>query len=374
MKRATFIFLFLILFVAGLTFVLGTKGLQFAAMAEAASQKWQPETTIATFTAESQDWEQSLRAVGSIRPVQGVRLEAEAAGIVESINFENGQQVEAGQLLVQLDVAVEQAQLRSAEATARLAEIEYQRALRLRESGNVPQSNLDTALADMERANAEVENIRAVIDRKTVRAPFSGHVGIREINLGQFVPMGAPIVALQAYDQVFVNFTLPQQALGRVQEGFTVALTTDAHPGREFRGRITAVSPEIDSTTRTIQLQGTLDNPDGALRAGQFVRLRVILPGEKRVTAIPLTSVLYAPYGNSIYRVVPNEETGGLVAKQFFVRLGETRGDFVEVIEGIAPGDQVVAAGAFKLRNNTPVKIDNSNTPKPELTPNPDNS
>lgn len=374
MKRSLFIILFLVLGSTGLTFVLGTKGLQFAAMAEEAAEAQMPKTTVATFTAASQDWEQSLRAVGSIRPIQGVLLETEASGLVQSINFENGQLVEAEQLMVQLDIAVEQAQLRSAEATARLAEIEFQRAQRLRESGNVPQSSLDSAIADMERANAEVENIKAVIDRKTIRAPFAGRVGIRQINLGQFVPMGAPLVALQSYGEVFVNFSLPQQALGIVKERYPIVLSTDAFPGREFVGKVTAISPEIDQATRTVRLQGTLLNTDESLRPGLFTRLRVILPESKPVVAVPTTSILYAPYGNSIFRVVTDEETGDLVAKQFFVRLGATRGDFVEVIEGVNPGDQIVSGGAFKLRNNTPVIIDNSRAPEPELYPEPNNS
>lgn len=374
MKRSLFILLFIVIGSTCLAFIFGTKGLQFAAMAEAAAGAEMPKTTVATFTATTQDWEQSLRAVGSIRPIQGVQLEAEAAGMVQSINFENGQLVKNGQLLVQLDVAVEQAQLRSAEATARLAEIEYQRAKRLRESGNVPQSNLDSAIADMERANAEVANIQAVIDRKTIRAPFSGRVGIRQINLGQFVPIGAPLVALQSHGDVFVNFSLPQQALGIVQEGYPIVLTTDAFPGREFVGKVTAISPEINQATRTIQLQGTLSNEDESLRPGLFTRIRVILPEFKQVVAVPVTSILYAPYGDSVFKVVTDEESGGLVAKQFFVRLGETRGDFVEVIEGIKSGHSVVSGGSFKLRNNAPVNIDNSNAPKPELHPEPKNA
>ena len=374
MKRALFILIFIVLLFSGLGLILGTKGMQFAAMSEAAEGAAPPVSTVSSFTAEQQDWTQSLRAVGSIQPVQGVILEAEAAGLVQSIHFENGQQVNVGDLLVQLDVKVEQAQLRAAEATARLAELEFQRAKRLRESGNVPQSNLDRAVADMERANAEVENIRAMIDRKTIRAPFSGRAGIRQINLGQFVPLGAPVVPIQAYEQVYVDFSLPQQALATVAEGYQLALKADAYPTRIFEGRVTALSPEIDPATRTIKVQGTLENPDGALRAGLFVRVEVILPEERTVTAIPTTAVLYAPYGDSVYRVSEDEASGGLIATQSFVRLGRTKGDFVEVLKGVEPGDRVVSAGAFKLRNKARVNIDNSNRPEPQLEPTPDNS
>ncbi len=374
MKRRYFIFPFLLLMALALSALLGTKGLQFAAMAEASEGAGPPPSTVATFTVESQDWVQRLEAVGSIQPVKGVVLEAESPGIVKAIHFENGQKVAAGDLLVQFDVSVESAQLRAAEATVRLAELELTRTRSLREGGNVPQSSLDAAVADRERAQAEVENLQAVIDRKTIRAPFAGRVGIRQINLGQFVPAGSPLVPLQSYDQVYVNFSLPQQALSQIEEGFALELETDAFPGRRFAGVVTALSPEIDPTTRTIEVQGTLDNPDGALRAGLFVRIDVILPERRTVLVVPTTAVLFAPYGNSIFKVVEDAEGDGLLAKQHFVRLGQTRGDFVEVHEGVAAGEQIVSAGAFKLRNNAAVQVNNDNAPKPELNPTPENS
>ena len=255
-----------------------------------------------------------------------------------------------------------------------MAKTEYERTAKLRESGSVPQSALDAAIADLDRANAEVENIKAIIDRKTIMAPFAGRVGIRQINLGQFVAQGAPVVALQSYEKVYVNFSLPQQALSRVEVGYPIVLTTDAFEGLEFEGEVTALSPEIDPATRTIKIQGTLDNKDGKLRAGLFVRIKVVLPISNKVIAIPTTSVLYAPYGNSVYKVVEDDETGALVAKQYFVRLGATRGDFVSVVEGVSLGDAVVSNGSFKLRKGAPVNVDNTNTPSPELEPTPGNS
>ncbi|WP_269522257.1 efflux RND transporter periplasmic adaptor subunit [Coraliomargarita parva] len=373
-KKITFALIFAAALAVALVAIVGTKVLQFKVMGAAEASTKPPSSTISTFTAEKQNWGESLRAVGSIQPVQGVALEAEASGIVKSIDFTNGQRVQAGDLLVQLDIDVEKAQLKAAEATAKLAALEYERAKRLRESGNVPQSQLDSAVADLDKANADVENIKAVIDRKTVTAPFDGRVGIRQINLGQFVPQGAPIVALQSYDKVYVNFTLPQQALSRLEVDYPVTLETDAFPGREFEGQITALSPEIDPVTRTIEVQGTLDNPEGLLRAGLFVRVRIILPVEEEVLVVPATAILYAPFGNSVYKVLPAEEGEGLIAKQFFVRLGRTQGDYVSILEGVEDGDAVVSAGAFKLRNNTPVNIDNENTPKPKLAPKPANS
>ena len=361
-----------------LLILLGTKALQFGAMAEAGKNGGPWPEAVSTFIVEQQIWEQSLSAVGSIEPIQGIELEAEAPGIVKAINFENGESVEKDALLVQLDVQVERAQLRAAEAIARLAEVEYERAKTLRSSGSVTQSQLDRAIADQEKAIAEVENLKAVIDRKTIRAPFTGKVGIRQINLGQYVPQGATIVSLQANEKVFVNFTLPQQALARIKTGMTVELTSDVYQGKVFTGEITALSPQLDPITRTVEVQGTLDNQEGLLRAGLFVRVNVALPEQNEVLVVPSTAILYAPYGNSVFKVeTAIDEAGnetGLVVKQHFVRIGERRGDFIAIKQGLEAGDQIVSAGAFKLRNNSSVMINNDLAPEPKLDPTPDNS
>ncbi len=361
-----------------LLFVVGTKKLEFDAMKEAGQQRVQRAESVATSIAQQQSWVEQLQAIGSIEPVQGVRLDAEVAGVVRTIDFKNGQDVEAGDVLVQLDVQVEQAQLRAHEATARLADVEFKRATTLRESGNVPQSQLDRAIANVEKANADVENVKAIIDRKTLRAPFSGRVGIRQINLGQYIAQGAPIVALQSHRQVFVNFTLPQQAIARIASGLKVSLHSDVYPDQTFVGRLTAISPQIDPITRTVKVQGTLENPDGQLRAGLFVKVTLTLPVTNEALVVPATSIVYAPYGNSIYKVETqvDEATGArsTVAKQCFIRIGKRRGDFVSVVEGLEAGDEVVSAGAFKLRNGTPVNVSNDLAPTPELAPNPDNS
>ena len=369
-------FLFIISLLAGLALVLflvfGTKVLQFSAMGAASAGMGPPPESVSTFTAEAQKWKRSIEAVGSIEPTQGVLLEAEVAGLVESINFENGQAVKAGAILVQLDVKVEKAELRAAEALARLAEVELERAQRLRKGGNVPQSDLDRAIADEEKTKADLENIKARIARKTIKAPFTGTAGLRRINLGQYLPQGAPIVALQANQQVYVNFTLPQQALSEIESSLPLTLTSDAYPETSFAGKVTAISPEIDPTTRSVQVQGTLDNTEGLLRAGLFVRVNVTLPQEDHVTVVPATSILYAPYGNSVYKVESTEK--GLIAKQHFIRIGTRRGDFVSVEKGVEVGDPVVSAGAFKLRNGINVIVNNELAPKPELAPTPDNS
>lgn len=361
-----------------LFFIFSTKKAQFAAMAEAGASMVPPPVSVSTYIASQQVWEESLQAIGSVEPVQGVALEAEIPGIVSMINFENGQFVNAGDLLVQLDIKVEQAQLRAAEATARLAVLENERAKKLRESGSVPQSQLDSSSADVEKANAEVDNFKAIISRKTIHAPFSGKVGIRQINLGQYVPQGAPIVTLQADEQVFVNFTLPQHTLSKLSTGIEIALKSDAYPDKNFTGTITAISPQIDPRTRTIQLQGTLDNPDGLLRAGLFVRVEAKLPTKQTVLVVPATAINYAPYGNSIYKVVEKvDEASGesqLIAEQHFIRIGKHKGDFVSVVDGMSEGDEVVSAGGFKLQNGATVMINNDLKPKAELNPNPDNT
>ncbi len=372
MKKVIFSLLLIVALIVVLATVFGTKVLQFKAMGAAAEGMMPPPETVSTFEVEQQTWTQSLRAIGSVEPIQGILLETEIGGVVESINFDNGQKVEAGDLLVQLDVDVEHAELKAAQALARLAEVELERAKRLRESGNVPQSDLDRAVAEESRSQAEVENIQARIDRKTIRAPFSGKVGIRQINLGQFVPSGAPIVALQANETVYVNFTLPQQALGKIESGYSVKLTSDVYPGRTFEGRLTAISPEIDAKTRSVALQGTFENPDGLLRAGLFVRVEVSLPTKSTVTVVPATAILYAPYGNSVYKIEDGEN--GKIARQHFISIGQRKGDFVSIVKGAEVGDVIVSGGAFKLRNGISVTINNDLAPEPKLEPKPNNT
>ncbi|MGJ8639934.1 MAG: efflux RND transporter periplasmic adaptor subunit [Opitutaceae bacterium] len=373
LKKITFVLVLIITLGLLIFFLISTKKAQFEAMAAAGENAGPWPETVSTFIVEEQVWENQLEAVGSIEPVQGVDLEAEIPGIVKSINFENGQRVEAGDLLVQLDVNVEQAQLKAAEATASLAEVELTRSKRLISTGSITQSQLDKAIADYASANANVENLKAVIARKTIRAPFSGEVGIRQINLGQYVPQGAPIVSLQANETVFANFTLPQQALAKIRTGMEVSLLSDVFPNQSFTGSITAISPQVDPVTRTVEVQATLENPEKLLRAGLFVRVSVNLPEKTTVIVVPATAILYAPYGNSIF-VVKEGDPDGNVVEQNLIRIGEHKGDFVSILKGLELGNEVVSAGAFKLRNGSKVIINNDLAPKPELEPTPDNT
>ena len=361
-----------------LLFLIGTKWLQFKEMAEAGENMQPPPESVSTSFAERQVWPRHLHGIGSIEPVKGVRLDAELPGIVSEINFQNGQEVNAGDVLVQLDVAPEAALLRSDKANAQLARIELERAQKLRATNSVAQSELDRAQANYDIALAQVKNTEAIIEQKTIRAPFKGRVGIRQINLGQYLSSGSPIVTIQSYDTVFVNFTLPQQTIGQVETGMQLTLESDAYPGRIFTGQLTAISPQVDTVTRTIELQGTLDNPDGLLRSGLFVDVTLTLPEIDEVVVIPATAIMYAPYGNSIFKVYKetDEATGQTIAKvkQSFIRIGRRKGDFVSVLEGMEAGDEVVSAGAFKLRNDVNVSIENELAPSPELNPTPDNS
>lgn len=354
--------------------LIGTKKAQFSAMAESGKNMGPMPESVSTFIAETQQWQTTIEAVGSIEPVQGILLEAETAGVVTEINFQNGQFVKKGDLLVQLDISVENAQLRAAKASAKLAKVDYDRSKKLSESGNITQAQLDQAEADLERAEAEVENLKSMIDRKTIEAPFSGRLGIRRVNLGQYVALSAPIVALQANESVYVNFSLPQQRISTLSTGMPIKLTSDVYPGKIFEGTLTAISPEVDPTTRSFELQGTLENKEGLLRSGTFVDISITLPDEHDVLIIPITAVLYAPYGNSVFKIVPGEGEAPATVKQHFIRIEEEKGDFVSVTKGVEAGDEVVSSGAFKLRNNLPVVINNDLAPEPELAPTPDNS
>ena len=359
-------------------FLVLTKGLQFKEMAEVGASMQPPPESVSTSLVERQVWPKRLHAIGSIEPVKGVRIDAEVPGVVSTINFENGQKVNEGDILVQLDIAPEAALLNSNKANARLAKVELDRAQRLRDTNSVAQSELDRAQANYDMAEAQVKNIEAVIEQKTIRAPFKGRVGIRQINLGQYLSAGAPIVMIQSYDTVFANFTLPQQAIGQVDTGMPITLSSDVYPEKYFEGQLTAISPQVDTATRTIELQGTLDNADGLLRPGLFVNVSITLSEDDDVLTIPATAIVYAPYGNSIFKIdrQVNKETGetATTAKQSFIRIGRRKGDFVSVLEGLNEEDEVVSAGAFKLRNDARVSIQNELAPSPKLAPVPNNS
>ena len=351
----------------------GVKGLQISFMI---SQKRQPAPEIVTTAVpHTETWETVLTSVASLVAVQGVMVSAELAGKVVNIAFEPGTMVKAGDLLVQQDISAETAQLRSAEATVALTKITLERARKLLSQKTSSQAEYDNADAQYKQALGQADNIRALIAKKTIRAPFSGELGIRLVNLGQILSAGDAIVSLQALDPIFVNFSLPQQQLARIKTGLTVRVKTDALPGQVVEGTITAINPEVEKATRNIVVQATVKNTQQRLRPGMFATATVVLPEQQTVLAIPVTAVLNAPYSDSVFIVEDDKNDKNSpparVVRQQFVRLGERRGDFVAVTSGLKEGETVVSTGAFKLRNGQAVTIDNTLAPEFKIAPTP---
>ncbi|MFZ9932799.1 MAG: efflux RND transporter periplasmic adaptor subunit [Chthoniobacterales bacterium] len=354
--------------------VVGTKALQIGQLISSGKKGGPPAETVSTAAVIAAKWERSVESVGSLRAVQGADLSTESSGVVTTILFENGQEVKKGDLLLELDHETEDANLRSAEAEADLARTVLERTKRLRGNNTIPQSELDAAESQARKMNALVEQIKATISKKQLNAPFSGRLGIREVNLGQFVDQGDKIVSLQSLDPIYIDFLLPQQLIAGLAVGQPLVLLTDVYPGREFAGELTAINSEIDPVTRNIRLQGTLQNADGALRPGMFARVILTLGEAEDVVAIPSTALISAPYGDSVFVLEAGDGASPAVARQRFVRTGRARGDFVSVTQGVEPGETVVSAGAFKLRNGTPVEVNNDLAPQAELAPTPPDS
>lgn len=356
----------------------GVKALQIGAMVRAGKSFSIPPETVSSAVVQEETWESNLPAVGSVAAVQGVVLRPELSGAVSKIAFESGSFARQGQLLVQLDTSSEEAQLRAAEAQAELARQNLERARELRGKDYVPQSDLDAAEAATKQSAAQVDNIRAMISKKTIRAPFAGRLGIRLVNLGQYVNAGDPIVSLQSLNPIYVDFSLPEQELSRIRTGMPVRVATDAQPGRTFKGVLTAVNPDVDATTRNVRLQATLPNGDGDLRPGMFARVELLLPQARRLLVVPETAVLHAPYGDSVFVIseTRDEQTGrtSRQVRMTTVRLGDTRGEFVAITQGLEAGQTVASSGVFKLRNGTPVVVDNKLTPAPVADPKPADS
>ena len=354
----------------------GIKFLQIGRMSAQALQTPPPET-VTTAVARRQIWESLLPAVGSLQAVQGVTVEAELAGKVAQIAFEPGTKVRAGDLLVKQDTSLEEAQLRAAEAAATLAKNNLERTKELFTKNTISKSEWDNAETQFKQAVAQGDAIRATIAKKNIRAPFAGLLGIRLVNLGEFLHEGDAIVSLQALDPIFVNFLLPQQELAKIALGLTVRVTTDALPGEVIEGTITAINPQVDAATRNIRIQATVANSREQLRPGMFAEVAVVLSDRNEVLAIPATSVLYAPYGDSVFVVEEkkSEKTGEPVktVRQQFARLGEKQGDFVSVVSGVKENESVVSTGVFKLRNGQDVVVDNALSPEFKLRPRPEN-
>ncbi len=359
--------------IAVLVAVLGAvKFLQIRAMIDQGKKFVPPPETVTAVPVTDDAWGTALTAVGTLNAVQGVTVSAELAGKVVSISFDAGMTVQKGDILLRQDTSSEEAQLPGATAQADLARTNLSRADQLLQKGIIAKADRDNAVAALAQTEAQAENIRAAIKKKTIRAPFSGQLGIRQVNLGQTLREGDPIVVLQSLDPVFVDFSLPEQQISALQTGLPVSVTGDALPGVAVRGRITAVSPQVDADTRSIKVQATVANRGGKLRPGMFVNVAVELPMQRNVLVIPATAVLYAPYSDSVF--VIEEKNGVKTLRQQFVRLGEKRGDFVAVAEGLKQGETIVSTGVFKLRNGQQVIVDNTLAPEFQKAPVPENS
>lgn len=358
--------------VAVLGTLAGIKVMQIKTLIAFGKSYTPPPETVSTAVAREERWQETLPTVGSISAVQGVQITAEVAGTISEITFESGAMVNKGDLLVKFDTSTEEAQLRALEAQVEWAQTNLARFKSLRSENTVSQAELDQAETDLKQKQANADAIRAAIAKKIIRAPFSGQLGIRQINLGQYLDAGKVIVSLQSLAPVYGDFSLPQQELARLQAGLPVIAYTDTYPDKEFHGKLTAINPDLAAATRSVRLQATFANEEKLLRPGMFARFEVIFPQEHTVLAVPATAILSAPYGDSVYVVQQSTNAaGGLVVRQQFVRVGRARGDFVAVTSGLKAGDEVVSSGIFKLRNGMNVVINNEMTPPSKKKPTP---
>ncbi len=340
-----------------------------------------PPAVISSATAKSEVWAASLSGVGSVVASNGADVTTESGGIIAALHFESGARVKKGDLLVSLSSATEQADVQRLQAQADLAKSEFARLERLYKLDAISKSELDRAQADLSAARAGADAQRAKLAQKQIRAPFSGQLGIRQVNVGQYLSAGTPIVSLQAINPVFVDFTLPEQDQAAVQNGQTVSVVVDSQPGRTFTGVISAIEPLVDSKTRNFKVRARFDNADEALRPGLFARASIGLANTASVVTIPQTSVSYNPYGNSVYVIqslkgksADGKVTDELVVRRRFIKTGETRGDLVVVTDGLKAGEQVATSGLLKLQNDSKVKINNTVQPSASATPTPTDS
>ncbi|HUN90190.1 MAG TPA: efflux RND transporter periplasmic adaptor subunit [Terriglobales bacterium] len=331
-----------------------------------------PPESVTTITAAEQTWPSSINVVGTMAAVHGVTVSADLPGTVDQIFFDSGRAVKQGDVLLEQDTRQERAQLASLEATRDLNKINFERMQQLSKEGVISKMDYDKAAADLKQSDANVAEIKANIDRKTIHAPFSGVLGIRQANLGQYLAAGAAIVALQSVDPIYVNFGIPQQNVGEVKVGETIRLTSDSLPGTTFTGRVNALDSTVDPSTRNIQIQATVANPKGLLRPGMFVQVDVGVGTPLKVIPLPASAINYAPFGNSVYVVSEMKGPDGKAfqgVQQHFVKLQGSRGDQVGVASGINPGDVVVTSGVFKLRNGAAVAVNNSVQPSNSSAP-----
>jgi membrane fusion protein (multidrug efflux system) len=375
-KRMALMLAAVVVFVGAIAAI---KARQFQAGAKQNASFKPPPEAVTTVVTRQESWPATLTLIGTVAAVRGVTVSADLAGIVASIDFESGKTVRQGDVLVQLDTRQEQAQLAAAEAQRDLTAINLERMRGLSSEGVAPRSDLDQAEASQKQAVARVGEIRATIARKTIRAPFSGVLGIRQVNLGQYLTDGAPVVPLQAVDPIYVNFSVPQQQIINLHIGAPVRATAEG-AGLSASGKVTAIDSVVDSATRNLQVQATFANPDGKLRPGMFVQTSLSTGASAPVVALPASAISYAPYGDSVFIVEdmkdPKDPKGQSYrgVRQQFVKLGAGRGDQVAVVSGIKPGQEIVTSGVFKLRNGAAVQVNNTVQPGNNPAPKPEDS
>ncbi len=373
-KRMAVMLVVTTMFVAALGFV-KFRQIQTAVGQAAAFQP--PPEAVTTIVAAPEEWPATLTAIGTVAAVQGVTVSADLPGTVERIGFDSGRSVREGEVLAILDTRQEQAQLAAAESQRELARLTLERMQGLLDEHVVSRAEFDRANADYRQGDARVGEIKATIERKTVRAPFSGLLGLRRVNLGQYLSAGDALVSLESLSPIYVNFGVPQQAMRDVRPGRAVRVSVADVAGGAVDGRVTAVDSVVDESTRNVKTQATLPNADGKLRPGMFVQAEVTLGAPSRVIALPASSISYAPYGDSVFVVTELKDPSGKSyrgVRQQFVKVGPARGDQIAVTSGLKPGDEVVTSGVFKLRNGAAVLVNNKVRPANSAKPKPENS
>jgi membrane fusion protein (multidrug efflux system) len=382
--RTALVILVLFALVGGLAAVKYKQISGLIAMGDTMKKAGPPPEAVSTTTARADSWQESLDAVGSVAPARGVTVSNDAPGIVAAIHFESGKVVHEGDILVELDSNVERSQLAALQARGELAQVNAQRTRALVATDSLPRAQQDSDDAVVKTSRGDLEALRAQIARKIVRAPFSGKLGIRQVNLGQYLNPGTPITSLESTDALYVDFTLPQQRLKDIQLGMPVQVVIEGEDAGVTSGSLKAIDPNLDAVTRSIKLRAGIPNAEGGLLPGMFAQVSVILPSQHAVVIIPVSAVVHASYGDSVFVVEDRKDESGQpvttpdggaakMARQQFVKLGETRGDFVAVVDGVSAGQDIVSAGAFKLRNGAPIRVDNTVQAKAELSPHPQN-
>jgi membrane fusion protein, multidrug efflux system len=336
-----------------------------------------PPEAVTSVVAKRELWPATMSVIGTMEAVQGVTVSADLPGIVDKIAFESGQTVHKGDVIIELDTRQERAQLAALEAQRDLAKITYGRTEQLVKEGVISKADYDQATAQQRQTEANVAEIKATIERKTIRAPFTGVLGIRKVNLGQYLAAGNPVVPLQALNPIYVNFGVPQQAANQVQVGRNLHVTSQDLAGMSFTGRVSALDSVVDETTRNLQVQATLPNPQSKLKPGMFVQVELGYGKNREAVTLPASAIAYAPYGDSVFIITDLKDPKGQTyrgVRQQFVKVDGSRGDQVAVVSGVNPGDEVVTSGVFKLRNGAAVKVNNKVQPGDNPAPNPQDS